>query len=437
MATAADFDGVLAPHWREGGPGAAVAARRRGELIHARGYGLANLEWRQPIDADTVFRIGSITKQFTAAAIMKLAEAGALDLDDPIERHLPDYPAGARRITVRQLLNHTSGIKSVTGLPEWRDLMTRALVMADMIGVFKDLPLDFEPGERFVYNNSGYILLGAIIERLTGQTYGEHLRQTFFEPLGMSGSSYLHDRPVTPRRAAGYERRGREIFNAAPIEMSWPHGAGALGSTITDLLRWTRALHAGEVVSPASFAAMTTPTVLSDGTRVNYGFGLRLLDYRGRRHIGHTGGINGFVSNLVHWPDEDLTIVVLSNLVPFATEQVTYGLARRVLALPDATGAAAVALGEAQLAACAGLYKDGPAQLGLRVEAGVLIGDWPAPGARFRPIAADRFSPEKDPEVALRFSDLAEGAYRQVTIEGYGDPMTLKRAPAGAEAAAS
>ncbi|HVM98567.1 MAG TPA: serine hydrolase domain-containing protein [Caulobacteraceae bacterium] len=213
MATSADFEGVVEPHYRAEGPGAAIAVRHRGEPIHVRGYGLANVEWRIPIDADTVFRIGSITKQFTAAAILKLSEAGALDIDDPIERHLTNYPVGDRRITIRHLLNHTSGIKSYPGLPEfWASLSNKDLPLPDMIDVFKDLPLDFEPGEKFQYNNSGYLLLGAIIERASGKDYAAFLRESFFAPLGLTSTYYLHDRPVTPKRAAGYERRGREVI---------------------------------------------------------------------------------------------------------------------------------------------------------------------------------------------------------------------------------
>ena len=427
MATSADFESVVAPHFREGAPGAAIAVRHKGELVYSRGCGLANVEWNLSIDADTVFRIGSITKQFTAAAILKLAENGALSIDDPIERHLADYPVGNRRITVRHLLNHTSGIKSITGLPEWRtSLMTRELPLPQMIDVFKDLPLDFEPGEQFRYNNSGYMLLGAVIERVSGMDYATFLREAFFAPLGLGRTYYLHDRPVTPRRAAGYQREGREVFNAAPISMNWPHGAGALGSTVTDLLRWKEALRSGEVISGAGYAAMTTPTVLNSGATETYGFGLRVLGYRGRRHIGHTGGINGFQSNLVHWPDDDLTVVVLSNVNPFPVAQITYGLARRALGLPDTVHAPAT-LDSGRLAACAGLYRFDVGPIRLKPDDGFLTSDWPRPGSRFRPEAEDAFFLERDPEVSLRFSELNGGAYQALSIQSYVDTASAKR----------
>ncbi len=397
MATTADFDAVLAPHFRKDGAGVAVAVRHHGKLIHCQGYGLANVEWGLPIDADTVFRIGSITKQFTAAAIMKLAEEGALESDDPIERHLPDYPVNGRRITIRHLLTHTSGIKSYTGLPNIMAEQARLdRSVPEVIAVFKDLPLDFEPGEQFLYNNSGYFLLGAIIERLSGKDYATFLHDAFFGPLGIESTRYLLDSTITPRRAAGYELRRGALANASPLSMTWPHAAGALGSTVNDLLRWEAALRQGEVVSPASYAEMTTPGRLNSGGAIAYGFGLGMLRYRERPVVGHAGGINGFVTNLVHFPDEDLTIVVLSNLVTTRVDQITYGLARRVLDLPDLMREP-VALSGAELEACAGVYRFAIGPMPLKVEDGGLRCDWPQPASRFLPESAASFFLESDP----------------------------------------
>jgi len=433
VATAADFDAVLAPHYRENGAGAAVAVRHKGSLIHAKGYGLANVEWGEPIDLDTVFRIGSITKQFTAAAIMKLAEEGTLGIDDPIERHLPDYPVGARRITVRHLLHHTSGIRSYTSLSAWAEQMSLDKSVAQIIDVFKDLPLDFEPGEQFLYNNSGYLLLGAIIERLSGKDYGTYLKNTFFGPLGMASTRYLSEAPITPKRAAGYQLSDRELINAMPLSMTWPHAAGALGSTVNDLLRWDEALRGGEVVSPASYAAMTTPGRLNNGEPTGYGFGLVTSEYRGRRGIGHGGGINGFVTNLAHWPDEDLTVVVLSNLVTFAVPQVSHALVRRALGLED-TQRSPVSLDRAELERCAGAYRVGPATLPFVAEAEGLRSAWPTPGSLLLPLAADTFFPQRDPEVTVTFKTLKGDAYQRVVLGGYGEPVTGERAPEPTEA---
>jgi CubicO group peptidase (beta-lactamase class C family) len=428
METSPDFEGVMTPRAKPDRPGAAVGVRQRGKLLHAAGYGLANVEWGIPIDADTVFRIGSITKQFTAAAIMKLAEAGKLEIDDPIERRLPDYPVGARRITIRHLLNHTSGIKSLTALPNFRtELARQDRALAGVIDVFKDVPHDFEPGEQFLYNNSGYVLLGAIIEAVSGKDYETFLRETFFEPLGLASTRYLHDGPITPRRAAGYQRTPN-LANAEPMSMSWPHAAGALGSTVNDLLRWDAALRSGEAVSEASYAAMATPGALNDGSAMTYGFGLRTATYRGRANVGHNGGINGFQTSLTHWPDDDLTVVVLSNVVPFAVDRAAFGLARRALGMPDMQRTP-IALDETRLAACAGVYRFEIGPLRLKVENGALTGDWPAPRSRFLPVAEDAFFQERDPEVSLTFTNLSDGAYQQLDIQGYGDPVPGRRIP--------
>jgi CubicO group peptidase (beta-lactamase class C family) len=429
VATDADLERVVAPHYRGDGPGAAVAVRQHGELLLCRGYGLANLEWNIPVDADTVFRLGSITKQFTAAAIMKLGEEGALDLEDPIQRHLADYPVKSRPITIRSLLNHTSGVRGVTELPNWPSLMNSELPLAGMIDVFKDLPLDFEPQDEWRYSNSGYILLGAIIERISGKRLGGFLRDAFFTRLGMTSTCYLHDRPVIHKRAAGYELHEGRFVNATPMSMNWPHGAGALGSSANDLLRWEEALHSGRVVSPASYEAMTTPTVPNNGVSVAYGFGLNVPEYRGRRFVSHTGGINGFMANLCYWPDEDLTIVVLSNAEPSPVHQITYALARRVLGLPDAAHSA-VKLSAPQLGACVGLYRHHYGEYRVKVEAEMLVtSERRLDGqCRFRPMAEGAFFMEQDPEVTMTFSNLAGGAYQTMSIGGYGEPFACNRA---------
>lgn len=432
MAAKADFDGVMAPLFKADGPGAAVAVRQHGELTHVAGYGLANVEWGIPIDADTVFRIGSVTKQFTAAAVMRLAEAGKLAIDDPIERHLPDYPVGARRITVRQLLNHTSGIKSYTSLPNFAsELMLKEQPLPGLLDVFKHLPHDFEPGEKFLYNNSGYVLLGAIIEAASDRDYETFLRETFFEPLGLASTRYLHEAPITPKRADGYERTPK-LANATPLSMSWPHAAGALGSTVNDLLRWDEALRGGEAVSAASYQAMTTPGVLNDGAPMTYGFGLRTGTYRDRMNVGHNGGINGFQTSLTYWPEDDLTVVVLANVVPFAVDRASFGLARRALSLPDAQRTQ-IALDPARFAACAGVYRFEIGSLRLKVDGDALTGDWPIPSSRYLPVAEDTFFLERDPEVSLVLKGLAESGYQQLVVQGYGDPVAGHRVPEPAE----
>jgi CubicO group peptidase (beta-lactamase class C family) len=420
----AEFDAVMTQLAPPGGPGAAVAVRQGAQIVHAAGYGLADIEWGQPIDTDTVFRIGSITKQFTAAAILRLAEAGKLEVDDPIERHLPDYPVGERRITVRHLLNHTSGIKSITGVPGFAtDLSRKDTSLAGMIDVFKELPPDFQPGERYLYNNSGYVLLGAIIEALAGMDYAAFLQREFFEPLGMTRTSYLSDTPIVTKRARGYVPGRDGIVNAPPISMTWPHAAGALGSTVGDLLTWNAALHGGKLLAPESYAAMTTPGALNDGKPMSYAFGLVRQTYREHPTIGHGGGINGFLTNLAHWPDDDLTIVVLANCGAFPIQRAAFGLARRALGLPDLRREA-IEASDDELAACAGVYRFDAFPLQFRVKDGALTADFPRPRSVYRPMAPGAFFLADDPEATLEFEDRENGAYQRVAIQAYGgDPV--------------
>lgn len=308
-------DAIAAAALRDGPiPGLSIAVARHGRTLVAKGHGLANIELDVPATTSTVYRIGSITKQFTASAIMRLVEAEKLGLDDPIEKYLPDFPIGGHRITVRHLLTHTSGIKSYTGLgPKFWDVSRLDLSHEKLLALFKDEPADFQPGEKFLYNNSGYYLLGVIIEKVTGEAYADHMRKTLFEPLGLGSTVYCDLEPIVKHRAMGYAVQNGKIVNAAPLSMKPPFSAGALCSTVDDLLRWTTALMDGKVVSRRSLDQMTTRATLNDGKPTTYGFGLGIGERDGRRYISHGGGINGFTSFLGYQPDTGTTIVVLTN----------------------------------------------------------------------------------------------------------------------------
>jgi D-alanyl-D-alanine carboxypeptidase len=424
-----EFDDVMNGFVRPDGPGAAVAVRQGGEVVHSAGYGLANIELGVPVDTETVFRIGSITKQFTAAAILRLAAAGKLAIDDPLERHLPDYPVGGRRITIRHLLNHTSGIKSYTAMPVFAQVMRRDLPLAESIALFKDAPADFAPGERFLYNNSGYLLLGAIIEAASGKSYEAYLGEAFFAPLGLRRTSYLHNDPIVAKRASGYSL-APTLRNAAPLSMSLPHAAGAMGSTAEDLLVWELALRDGQAVSPADYEAMATRGRLNDGSPIAYGFGLLNQTYRGRALIGHGGGINGFLSNLAHWPSHDLTIAIVSNSDFFPVQQAAFALARRVLGEPDLTREA-IAIDAAALARCAGRYRfDLGQNVAVKVKDGALTAHFPRLGSVYRPFGPSAFFLEDDPELTLSFEDLRDGVFAAMVVGGYGEPVRWARAPA-------
>ena len=297
------------------GPVAAlsIGVKRGDQLLLAKGYGEADVENAVPATAETVYRIGSITKQFTAAAIMQLVEGGKIGLEDSITDHLMDYPTQGHKVTIRHLLTHTSGIKSYTELEALRPKMTLDLTDEELLAVFKDEPFDFAPGERFLYNNSAFYMLGMVVGEAGGTTYREYLDAHLFGPLGLTGSSYCDERPIIPGRAEGYEVVEGQLMNDAYLSMNQPGAAGALCSTVLDLLSWSSALRGGRVVSTASYGQMTTSATLSDGSSTGYGFGLGLGSLEGNPHVSHGGGINGFNTMLAYYPESDLDVVVLSN----------------------------------------------------------------------------------------------------------------------------
>ena len=403
-----------------GGPGAAVGVRHGDRPPYVAGFGLADVEWGTAIAPDTVFRIGSVTKQFTAAAIMLLVEDGKLALDDTIQSVLTDYPGRERRVTIRHLLNHTSGIPNFNSLPSFPERTD--LTVAEVIGLFKDLPPDFAPGERYVYSNSGFVVLGAIIEALSGVPYRTFLLERIFRPLGMRQTRYLYDEPIIAKRARGYSIGPKGLENARTMSMTLPHAAGALGSTASDLLTWNRALHGGRLLSGPSYAAMIEPAHLNDGSRSEYGFGLLNLTFRDRTVLTHLGGINGFAAMAAHLPDDDLTVVVLSNLDSFPVERALLALARRALDLPDLVARPRVAIAAGTLARCAGLYQSQvvPWLLPWRIVAhdGLLSAPFPMPDARYEPIGSNAFQCIDDPEITLHFDQAGAAGYERVTVEG-------------------
>jgi CubicO group peptidase (beta-lactamase class C family) len=288
-----------------------ILLARDGRPILAKGYGFANVEWQISNTPQTKFRIGSITKPFTSMAVMQLQERGKLKVQDSICTHVSPCPDAWQPVTVHHLLTHTSGIPTYTGLPDFTKTMMMPATIEDVVARIRDLPFDFEPGSQFKYNNSGYFLLGVIIERAAGKKYEEVLREQIFGPVGMTDSGYDWSSRIVARRAAGYTGRGAGLSNAPPIDMQQPFSAGALYSTVEDLLKWDQALYTDTLLPAAAKAAMFTPFKESYA----YGWGVRepAAATFGRRQIAHAGGINGFSSILIRIPDERLTLIVLAN----------------------------------------------------------------------------------------------------------------------------
>ena len=304
------FAALLDPLYQADGPGGAVLVMRGDEVLFRKGYGLASVELEVPIQPGMVFRIGSVTKQFTAAVVLLLAEEGLLDLDAPLRRYLPELPEAWDQATVEQALNHTAGI------PDWvcseaftrqqREPKTPLAVLLQQ----QDQPLDFRPGTRWAYSNMGYLGLGLLIERVSGLTYHACLGDRILRPLGLTRTGSGDEKELIPGLVAGYTDGPKP---ARYIDMAQPRAAGDLVSNVDDLARWTRALHGGRVLKPASYARMVHSYPLAGGGETRYGFGLALRESQGRRLVGHSGGINGFLCMLEADPQAGIVAVILNN----------------------------------------------------------------------------------------------------------------------------
>ncbi|MBN8810553.1 MULTISPECIES: serine hydrolase [unclassified Sphingomonas] len=304
----ARMDKVAAAEADSGAFMGAVLVAQDGRILFDKGYGSANLEWKIPNDGETKFRLGSITKQFTAASILLLQERGKLRLDAPVKTYLPDAPAAWDKVTVFHLLTHSAGIPNFTSFDEYSASRTQATTLDALIARFRGKPLDFAPGERHSYSNSGYVLLTAIIEKASGQPYAAFVAENLFKPLGMADSGYDSHAQVIPHRASGYSPRAGLVVNADYIDMSIPQGAGALYSTTHDLLKWETGLWGGKLLKPELLAAMRTPY------KDNYALGIVAVARDGSTTLSHGGGIEGFNTWLGYDPDRRITVVVLANL---------------------------------------------------------------------------------------------------------------------------
>ena len=307
-------DQLFSKSYPAGEPGAAVLVAKGGQILLRKGYGLANLELGVPIQPDMVFEVGSLTKQFTSAAILLLQERGKLSVADDVTKYLPDYPTHGQKITLDHLLTHLSGVPDYTSLPEWLPRVREDLTVQQIIDLFKDKPLDFSPGEKWSYSNSGYILLGAVIEKASGKSYEDFVEQEIFAPLGMKRSRYGHQNEVVPGRVAGYEKGEDDGYKIADyVSMTQPYAAGALLSTVDDLALWAEALAGGKLLEKASLERMTTSAKLISGQSTHYAYGLGISSEDGMQILEHGGGIPGFTSYLLTIPDQRLLVIVLSN----------------------------------------------------------------------------------------------------------------------------
>lgn len=284
-----------------------VLVVRDGKVVAERSFGFANLEWHIPNAASTRFHIGSITKQFTAASILLLAEQGKLRLDDPVSKYLDDPPDAWKNITLLDLLNHTSGIVSITDLPADQAALTQGGTPAEIVKRFRNQPLLFPPGTQARYSNSGYIVLGMVVEKVSGEPYAAFLQRHIFDPLGMHDTGVDDGTGVIESLASGYRMLAGKLVNAEFVDMRIPFAAGDMYSTTGDLVRWEEGLYGGKLLRPESLRRMTTPGM------GDFGLGVVVKQEQGERVISHTGGIQGFVGDLRYYPEKHIAVVVLGN----------------------------------------------------------------------------------------------------------------------------
>lgn len=313
--------------------GGSVAVMRGSDTIAVRQYGYADAELQTPTPPDAVYEIGSVTKQFTGAAIMQLVEQGKIDLDADVTTYLPKLPTKGRKVPVRRLLDHTSGIKGYTEMPKARVDFHRAVPQDSIVAMFMAEPWDFEPGEEEIYNNSAFFLAGMIIEKVSGKSYADYLQENLFARAGMKNAHYCSEKEIQRGKVKGYDSDSAGPILRGPISHAWPYAAGSICASAVDLVAWNQALHRdGKILGPDAYAEFIKPYQLNDGTTIGYAKGIAVTDRLGRRALHHGGGINGFLSQNIYFPGESLSVVVLFNTAgPAAPDAAAMAIAKDIL----------------------------------------------------------------------------------------------------------
>jgi D-alanyl-D-alanine carboxypeptidase len=420
------IDSMLTALYPAAEPGAAVLVARDGEVLMRKAYGSASVELGVPLRPEHVFRLGSITKQFTAVAVLMLVDEGKVSLDDEVTKYFPDYPTQGRRITVEHLLTHTSGIQSYTGMPTYVAGMRRDLTTDELIAMFRDQPMEFGPGERWNYNNSGYALLGGIIEKVSGMSYADFIRTRIFEPLGMRNSYYETANAIIPGRVSGYDRTPEGLRVANYLSMTQPYAAGSLISTVDDQLVWQRAVAEGRMLKPETWRRAFSAYRLSDGRSAGYGYGWFVGEAAGRPSIEHGGDINGFSSNGLWIPSERLHVIVLSNREREGernADDISRQIASRLLGEPAAP--APFAMAEDALQEYVGVYRVSETENRLVIrEGGTLYGQRGRnPRQALTPVGRDEFAFSSG--TRARFVRGADGKITGMIVRGRIGPEEL------------
>lgn len=422
----AEYDKILSEQFKPGETGCAALVAKNGQVIYRKAFGMADLELNVPMQPDMVFRIGSITKQFTAIAILQLMEQGKLSLQDEITKFIPDYPMHGHSITIEHLLTHTSGIKSYTNVPEFQKFIRTDMKPEEVIDLIKSKPMEFAPGTKFNYNNSGYFLLGYIIEKVSGKSYQEYIQENFFTPLGMTSSLYGDDTKIIKQRASGYQPGKEGTVNADYMSMLLPYAAGSIMSTVDDLYKWNRAVHSFRLVSKETLEMAHAPYKLSNGKSTGYGYGWFLSELQGSPTIEHGGGINGYLTSSVYLPDEDVFVALFSNSNAKAPEFASLKMAALAIGKPLKT--AAIPLEEAALREYQGLYANEESrEAKIELDEGKLVVARSGGSRRVLiPVERDMFLVENT-FTSMKFSRDAAGKITTVAFNDRGDVTEWKK----------
>ncbi|MBI5764168.1 MAG: serine hydrolase [Planctomycetes bacterium] len=408
-------------------PGAAVLVTVDGKTVLRKGYGMADMEKGVKVTPDMIFRIASITKQFTSVSVLQLVQQGKVSLEDPITKYLPDFDTRGKTITVEHLLSHTSGLPNYTEGSAYEKGMTRDLKPAEIVKLVADKPLDFEPGSRFKYSNTNYVLLGMLIEKVSGRTYANNLKSSITKPLGLTDTRYSRNDGLTPRHARGYDQDSSgEWVPMRPLSMTQPFAAGAIESTVDDLAKWTHALAEGKALDPKLLERAWTPYKPSDRPS-DYGYGWFIHTSSGERWIGHNGGINGFQSAAVWIPEKKVFVAILRNGLGGVAPDVLLGrLALEAVGRPESKRVA-ITLPTEALDRYVGVYALSPeVKFIISRKGNQLFAE--APNKSKVKLVAEAEDKFFSPESEVRFSFTIEnGKATQMTLRRAGRDSIAKR----------
>jgi D-alanyl-D-alanine carboxypeptidase len=428
--TAAAIDRLAAEEFGTGGPGGALIVVRDGKTLVRKGYGYADVELKVPVRPEMIFRLGSVTKQFTAALVMMLVDERKIGLGDDITKYLPDYPTRGKPITIEHLLTHTSGVKDYTRLPRVMGDANTDRSVAEVIDAFKSEPLDFDPGRDMAYSNSGYFLLGAVLEKVTGRPYAELVSERIFKPLGMTHSSYIDRTRILPDRARGYQEVKGTLVNARYYSDTLPYAAGGLMSSVDDLALWDAALSGGRLLAAPSRERMLSSGKLSNGRETGYGYGWYTYEYDGLRMQEHGGVIFGYIAYVLRVPDRGLYVALLTNRQVANAEP--FLLARKAalaaLGRPFANPAKAV-VAPSDIDACVGSYgADGKTvvDFGRRGDRLVMTRPRSEP-IELLPASATEYFQERT-FLRVTFEKDASGRVQNATVSDWGSSTAVARA---------